>query len=66
MTLIIESKQEKAIKSKKKNFKKENRKVFIESYGCQMNFSDSEIVASIMQKDGFVIPKNIKKQISFL
>ena len=29
------------------------RKVYIESYGCQMNFSDSEIVASILQKKGF-------------
>ena len=34
--------------------KKENgRKLFIESYGCQMNFSDSEIVASILAKEGF-------------
>jgi len=29
------------------------RKVYIESYGCQMNFSDSEIVASILKKEGF-------------
>ncbi len=29
------------------------RKLYIESYGCQMNFSDSEIVASIMEKEGF-------------
>jgi tRNA-2-methylthio-N6-dimethylallyladenosine synthase len=29
------------------------RKVYIESYGCQMNFSDSEIVASILKKQGF-------------
>jgi tRNA-2-methylthio-N6-dimethylallyladenosine synthase len=29
------------------------RKLYIESYGCQMNFSDSEIVASILQKEGF-------------
>ncbi len=29
------------------------RKLYIESYGCQMNFSDSEIVASILQKAGF-------------
>jgi tRNA-2-methylthio-N6-dimethylallyladenosine synthase len=29
------------------------RKLYIESYGCQMNFSDSEIVMSIMQKGGF-------------
>jgi tRNA-2-methylthio-N6-dimethylallyladenosine synthase len=29
------------------------RKLYIESYGCQMNFSDSEIVASILHKEGF-------------
>jgi tRNA-2-methylthio-N6-dimethylallyladenosine synthase len=28
------------------------RKLYIESYGCQMNFSDSEIVASILSKQG--------------
>src|SRR5690606_40635985 len=30
-----------------------HRKLYIESYGCQMNFSDSEIVASILVKEGF-------------
>ena len=29
------------------------KKVYIETYGCQMNVADSEIVASIMQMDGF-------------
>ncbi len=29
------------------------RQLYIESYGCQMNFSDSEIVASILAKEGF-------------
>jgi tRNA-2-methylthio-N6-dimethylallyladenosine synthase len=29
------------------------KKLYIESYGCQMNFSDSEIVTSILKKDGF-------------
>ncbi|TXN38219.1 tRNA (N6-isopentenyl adenosine(37)-C2)-methylthiotransferase MiaB [Flagellimonas hymeniacidonis] len=35
------------------NNKKNTRKLYIESYGCQMNFSDSEIVASILAKEGF-------------
>ncbi|SMC45985.1 tRNA (N6-isopentenyl adenosine(37)-C2)-methylthiotransferase MiaB [Cellulophaga tyrosinoxydans] len=30
-----------------------DRKLYIESYGCAMNFSDSEIVASILSKEGF-------------
>ncbi|NND61864.1 MAG: radical SAM protein, partial [Flavobacteriaceae bacterium] len=30
-----------------------SRKLYIESYGCQMNFSDSEIVASILAEQGF-------------
>jgi tRNA-2-methylthio-N6-dimethylallyladenosine synthase len=29
------------------------RRLYIESYGCAMNFSDSEIVATIMQENGF-------------
>jgi len=29
------------------------KKVYIESYGCQMNVSDSEVVASILAKDGY-------------
>ncbi|MDG1098553.1 MAG: tRNA (N6-isopentenyl adenosine(37)-C2)-methylthiotransferase MiaB, partial [Bacteroidia bacterium] len=29
------------------------RKLYIESYGCAMNFSDSEIIASIMADSGF-------------
>ena len=30
------------------------RKLYLESYGCQMNFSDSEIVASILSEAGFI------------
>lgn len=30
-----------------------SKKLYIESYGCQMNFSDSEIVASILSDQGF-------------
>lgn len=33
--------------------RKVNKKVYIESYGCAMNFSDSEIVASILATDGY-------------
>ena len=34
-------------------FQKDGRKFYIESYGCQMNFSDSEIVGSILADSGF-------------
>ena len=33
--------------------KRDSKKMYIESYGCQMNFSDSEIVTSILGKAGF-------------
>lgn len=36
------------------------RKFYIESYGCQMNFSDSEIVASILGKEGFTATRNME------
>ena len=35
-----------------------NKKVYLESYGCAMNFSDSEIVASILNKEGYKLSKN--------
>lgn len=37
------------------------RKLYIESYGCQMNFSDSEIVASILVKEGFDTTSDIEQ-----
>ncbi|PKG42164.1 tRNA (N6-isopentenyl adenosine(37)-C2)-methylthiotransferase MiaB [Psychroflexus sp. MES1-P1E] len=38
------------VKEKKEN---NTKKLYIESYGCAMNFSDSEIVASILNKEGY-------------
>ena len=38
------------VKEKKEN---NTKKLYIESYGCAMNFSDSEIVASILDKQGY-------------
>jgi len=37
------------------------KKFYIESYGCQMNFSDSEIVASILQNEGFGATRNYEE-----
>lgn len=36
-------------------------KVYIESYGCQMNFADSEVVTSILMKNGYSTTDNIKE-----
>jgi len=43
------------------DFKSElnDKKLFIETYGCQMNVADSEVVASIMQMDGFELTDKI-------
>lgn len=41
--------------------KSDGRKLYIESYGCQMNFSDSEIVASILIDQGFVTTTDYKE-----
>jgi len=37
------------------------KKLYIETYGCQMNFSDSEIVGSIMASNGYESTKDIKE-----
>ncbi len=37
------------------------KKFYIESYGCQMNFSDSEIVASILHEQGFGATRNFEE-----
>jgi tRNA-2-methylthio-N6-dimethylallyladenosine synthase len=37
------------------------RRFYIESYGCQMNFSDSEIVASILSGEGFGATRNFEE-----
>ena len=36
-----------------KNKKENTKKLFIESFGCQMNMNDSEIVAAILDKEGY-------------
>ena len=41
--------------------KTNNKKVYIESYGCQMNFSDSEIVASILAENGYGTTRNLEE-----
>lgn len=38
---------------------KNGKKLYLESYGCQMNFSDSEIVASILSQAGYETTRDI-------
>lgn len=38
-----------------------SKKLYLESYGCQMNFSDSEIVASILRDEGFSTTRNFEE-----
>mgnify|MGYP001161569758 FL=1 len=38
-----------------------SKKLYLESYGCQMNFSDSEIVASILDKNGYNTTRNLEE-----
>jgi len=48
---IIEERQGEVLL--KENTFENSKKLFLESYGCQMNFSDSEIVASILAQEGY-------------
>ncbi len=38
---------------------KKNKNIYIETYGCQMNFSDSEIVASILTESGYAYTDDV-------
>ena len=38
-----------------------NKKLYIETYGCQMNVADSEIVASIMKMDGYELTAQLNE-----
>jgi tRNA-2-methylthio-N6-dimethylallyladenosine synthase len=38
-----------------------SKRFYIESYGCQMNFADSEVVASILNKEGFGATRQIEE-----
>ncbi|TKB96211.1 MiaB/RimO family radical SAM methylthiotransferase [Pedobacter cryophilus] len=49
-----ESRQGEALVLDQKKNNIHQRKLYIESYGCAMNFADSEIVASILSDDGFI------------
>lgn len=56
--IIEESKQGESLVLEQKP--ENTKKLFIESYGCQMNFSDSEIVASILHGQGYNTTQNLE------
>ncbi|NBL63818.1 tRNA (N6-isopentenyl adenosine(37)-C2)-methylthiotransferase MiaB [Flavobacterium sp. NST-5] len=57
--IIEESKQGESLVLEPKTHN--TKKLFIESYGCSMNFSDSEIVASILLENGFNTTQNLEE-----
>src|SRR5687768_17423596 len=56
-----EARQGEAIAPLVEDALKYSRRFYIESYGCQMNFSDSEIVASILNTDGFGATRHLEE-----
>lgn len=58
--VIVEEKQGEAFAPFAEDPNQYSKKFYIESYGCQMNFSDSEIVASILQEEGFGATRNFE------
>ena len=56
MNLELQIKNKKSISE---SVKTDSKKFYIESYGCQMNFADSEVVASIVSKEGYDSTKNL-------
>ncbi len=58
---IDETRQGEAFASTICDTNKSAKKFYIESYGCAMNFSDSEIVASILHENGFGPTQNVEE-----
>ncbi len=58
--IIEEDRQGEAFAPFAEDPNKYSKKFYIESYGCQMNFADSEVVASILQGEGYGATKNLE------
>ncbi len=59
--VITEERQGEAYQPFASDLNNYTKKFYIESYGCQMNFSDSEIVASILNEEGFGATRNVEE-----
>lgn len=57
--IIDEQKQGQALTLERKA--QNTKKLFIESYGCQMNFADSEVVASILANEGYNTTQDLEE-----
>jgi len=57
--IIEESRQGQSLVLEQKE--QNTKKLFIESYGCAMNFADSEVVASILQGQGYNTTQNLEE-----
>ncbi|MBN1253000.1 MAG: tRNA (N6-isopentenyl adenosine(37)-C2)-methylthiotransferase MiaB [Bacteroidales bacterium] len=60
MQKIVVDKIEEQKNDLSKKFNKAKQKLYIETYGCQMNVADSELVVSILNKEGFAYTENIE------
>lgn len=58
---IDEEKQGSVLKQEKFVYEPIGKSFYIESYGCQMNFSDSEIVASVLNEVGYAATRNMEQ-----
>ncbi|OAV73476.1 (Dimethylallyl)adenosine tRNA methylthiotransferase MiaB [Bacteroidales bacterium Barb6] len=54
-------KEQDTLTSSKTAVEGQEKRLFIETYGCQMNVSDSEVVASVMQMDGYLLTENMEE-----
>ena len=59
-SILEENRQGEALAYKRESEQTNSRYFYIESYGCQMNFSDSEIVASILSDEGLQSTKDFQ------
>lgn len=59
--LLEDSRQGEALVMGVEKKKSNGKKLYIESYGCQMNFSDSEIVASVLDKEGYTTTNKMEE-----
>ena len=57
--MLEESRQGEVLELNAGNGTQKGKKLYIESYGCQMNFSDSEIVASVLGNEGYTTTTNM-------